>query len=218
MRLAPSLLAADLANLAGAARLCEAEGIDLLHLDVMDGAFVPNLTFGPPVIAALRSHTNLPFDIHLMVEDPDALLDAVLATRPEIVSVHFEAARHLDRTLRRIREAGAKTGVALNPATPVEVLNDVIAVVDVVVLMSVNPGFGGQRFIPYCLEKTSRLVALRHDRQLDFAIEMDGGLDLSTLPAALAAGIDIAVVGSGLFAAADPARRIAELRSCSAGE
>jgi ribulose-phosphate 3-epimerase len=211
MRLAPSLLAADLADLAGAAAFCAAHGADLLHLDVMDGAFVPNLTFGAPVLAALRRHTALAFDVHLMVEDPDSMLEAVLTTRPAIVSVHAEACRHLDRTLATIGAAGARRGVAINPATPVEVLSDVLAVTDVVVVMSVNPGFGGQRFLDYTLEKVRRLVALRRNRGLAFDIEMDGGLDLETLPRAAAAGIDLAVVGSALFGAPDPAARVADL-------
>jgi ribulose-phosphate 3-epimerase len=211
MRLAPSLLAADLANLAGAAAFCETHRADLLHLDVMDGAFVPNLTFGAPVLAALRRHTSLAFDVHLMVEDPDSMLDAVLATRPEIVSVHAEACRHLDRTLARIGTAGARRGVAINPATPIDLLTDALAVTDVVVVMSVNPGFGGQRFLDYTLEKVRRLVSVRRDRGLAFEIEMDGGLDLETLPLAGAAGVDLAVVGSALFGAPDPAARIADL-------
>lgn len=213
MRLAPSLLAADLADLAGAARTCERAGIDLLHLDVMDAHFVPNLTFGPPVIAALARHTTLALDVHLMVTDPDTIVPAILSSRPEYVSVHWEAARHLDRTLAQIRQGGAKAGVALNPATPVEVLTDIVGSLDLVVLMSVNPGFGGQSFLPYTLEKCRRLVALREQRGLNFLIEMDGGLDLLTLGSALAAGIDLAVVGTALFGAPDPQRRIAELRA-----
>lgn len=211
MRLAPSLLASDLSDLAGAARFCADQGADLLHLDVMDGAFVPNLTFGAPVLAALRRHTQLAFDVHLMVADPDSMLDAVLATRPEIVSVHAEACRHLDRTLAVIGAAGARRGVAINPATPVEVLTDVLAVTDVVVVMSVNPGFGGQRFLDYTLDKVRRLVSIRQARGLSFQIEMDGGLDPDTLPRAGAAGIDLAVVGSALFGAPDPVERTAQL-------
>lgn len=213
MRLAPSLLAADLADLAGAARTCAHAQIDLLHLDVMDAHFVPNLTFGPPVIQALAKHTTIPLDVHLMVAQPDEVVAPILASRPEFVSVHWEACRHLDRTLALIHQGGAKAGVALNPATPIEVLADIIPVVDLVVLMSVNPGFGGQRFLPYTLEKCRRLAAMRQARGLHFQIEMDGGLDLVTLGPALAAGVDIAVVGTGIFGAPDPLSRIAELRS-----
>ncbi len=217
MLLAPSILAADLADLAAALRQCEAGGADLVHLDVMDGHFVPNLTFGPPVVRALAERTGVPLDLHLMVEEPERLLTDYLAARPRYLAVHWEAARHLDRLLGRIREAGVKAGVALNPATPVGALVDVLAELDYVVLMSVNPGFAGQAFLPYVLDKARRLRRLAVDRGLALEIEMDGGLGPTNVAAALAAGVDIVVAGAAVFAAPDPAAAMQELRRRAAG-
>jgi len=220
VRIAPSILAADLADLAGAVAVCEAGGADLVHVDVMDGRFVPNLTFGVPVVAALDRRTDLPLDVHLMVEDPGRLLDDYLAAGADRVAVHWEATVHLDRVLARIREAGAAAGVALNPATPVEVLRDALAALDFVLLMSVNPGFAGQRFIPYAVDKAERLRRLADEHRARsggrrIEIEMDGGIGRGNIARLAAAGVDTAVAGSSVFGADDPEAEISRLRSAA---
>jgi ribulose-phosphate 3-epimerase len=212
MKLAPSLLGADLANLAGALEQCAAGGADLVHFDVMDGHFVPNLTFGVPVLEAVAKRTRLPIDVHLMVQQPDRLLDAYLAAGAAWVSVHWEAATHLDRTLARIREAGAQAGVALNPATPVELLADALGNLDFVLLMSVNPGFGGQDFLPYVLEKAKRLRKMIEQRKLQVAIEMDGGIGPDNIRQVTASGVEVCVAGSAVFRDKDPAAAMRRLR------
>ncbi|MEO1084607.1 MAG: ribulose-phosphate 3-epimerase [Acidobacteriota bacterium] len=217
MKLAPSLLASDLADLAGAAALCEAGGADVLHYDVMDGHFVPNLTFGIPVLEALKARTELPIDVHLMVEEPGRLLDGYLKAGAAWVSVHFEATRHLDRILGRIRDAGAKAGVALNPATPVEWLSESLHAADFVVLMSVNPGFGGQSFIPQALSKARRLRAEIEHRGLETVIEMDGGIGSKNIRQVVDAGVEVCVAGSAVFRQPDPAAAMRELRRLASG-
>ncbi len=212
MKLAPSILAADLAHLTGALEQCEAGGADLVHFDVMDGHFVPNLTFGIPVLEALAARTRLPIDVHLMVSQPGRLLDAYLAAGPRWVSVHWEAATHLDRLLARIRAAGARAGVALNPATPVELLADALPGIDFVLLMSVNPGFGGQDFLPHVLAKAERLREIIVQRQLRVAIEMDGGIGHDNIRQVTAAGVDVCVAGSAVFQHDDPAAAMRRLR------
>jgi ribulose-phosphate 3-epimerase len=223
VRIAPSLLAADLADLAGAVATCERGGADLLHVDVMDGHFVPNLTFGIPVLAALRRRTRLPLDVHLMVEDPGALLDDYLAAGADRVAVHWEATVHLDRVLSRIREGGAAAGVALNPTTPVEVLADALPALDFVLLMSVNPGFAGQRFLPYVLGKAERLARMIGERRgrpdgREVEIGMDGGIGADNIGRLAAAGVGMSVAGSAVFSADDPASAISRLRASARSE
>jgi ribulose-phosphate 3-epimerase len=213
MRLAPSILAADLADFAGALAICEQGGADLVHFDVMDGHFVPNLSFGIPVLQALRRRTHLPLDVHLMVSNPDRLLDDYLAAGAARIAVHQEVSLHLDRLLAHIRQKGAKAGVALNPATPVEALVDVLPSLDFVLLMSVNPGFSGQAFLPRALDKARRLRQLIADSGAEVEIEMDGGIDRDNIAEVVAAGVDTCVVGSGIFAASDPVARMSELRA-----
>jgi len=218
VRIAPSILAADLADLAAALEVCERGGADLVHFDVMDGRFVPNLSFGIPVLAALRKRTRLPLDVHLMVEEPGDLLDDYLAAGADRVAVHWEAATHLDRLLGRIADGGAEAGVAINPATPVELLTDVLPRLDFVLVMSVNPGFAGQSFIPGALDKVRRLKRLIDGERSRLGgrgieIAVDGGVGRGNIQRLAAAGADTVIAGSSVFGSADPAAAIADLRS-----
>jgi ribulose-phosphate 3-epimerase len=197
--LSPSLLAADIGHLAEEVKTVEKAGAQYLHLDVMDGHFVPSLSFGPPAIASLRKQTSLIFDVHLMVEDADRYLTDFVKAGADIITVHAEAVTHLDRTLYAVRKLGLKAGVALNPATPLSVLDWVLPMADMVLLMTVNPGFGGQKYIDYCNEKIRALRALIRERGLQTDIEVDGGVTLGNVESVLDAGANVIVSGSAVF-------------------
>lgn len=204
IELAPSILSADFAHLAEQVRAAAEGGGTVLHVDVMDGHFVPNITIGPPVVASLRKATELPLDCHLMIENPDQYIPAFVAAGADWISVHQEACVHLYRTLQLIRSHGAQVGVVLNPATPVETLTEVLDIVDYVLVMSVNPGFGGQKFIPGALHKLRKLAELRNARGLNFRLEVDGGVSLETVGEIVRAGAEILVAGNAVFGSGNP--------------
>ena len=216
-RIAPSILAADFARLADAVALVESAGADLLHIDVMDGHFVPNITVGPPVVAALRRVTRLPLDVHLMITDPDRYLEAFASAGASALTVHAEVVPHLHRTLTRIRELGLLSGVAFNPSTPVHALAELDGLVDQVLIMSVNPGFGGQSFIPRSIAKVAEARALLNRSGSQAAIEVDGGVDTDNARALVEAGTTVLVAGAFIYGAKDPAGAIADLRRAAAG-
>src|SRR5208282_3198632 len=203
IELAPSILSADFAQLGSDVQQALEGGGTVLHLDVMDGHFVPNLTIGPPVVKSLRKLTKVPFDCHLMIENPDLFIPEFADAGANWISVHQEACVHLDRSLHLIASHGCKPGVVLNPATPVEMLTEVLDLVHHVLVMSVNPGFGGQKFIPNSLNKIAALARMRAERKLDFRIEVDGGIDLTTVADVVKAGAELLVVGTGVFGQGD---------------
>jgi ribulose-phosphate 3-epimerase len=211
-QIVPSILSADFAHLAEEIERVERGGATMLHVDIMDGHFVPNLTMGPPVVESIRKATRSRLDVHLMIEDPDRYAPEFIRAGADQVSVHQEACRHLDRTLRLIQSEGALAGVVLNPATPVAALEDVLDLVDYVLIMSVNPGFGGQHFIPRALHKVRELNQMRQERRLQFPIEIDGGITLENLPDVVRAGCDWIVTGSSVFHSPDPTATVREMR------
>jgi ribulose-phosphate 3-epimerase len=204
IELAPSILAADFSRLADQVRAASEGGATVIHVDIMDGHFVPNLTVGPPVVKSLRRATKLPLDCHLMIEDPDQYISGFAEAGADWMSVHQEADRHLDRTLHLIKSHHCLAGVVINPATPVETLTEVLEIVDYVLVMSVNPGFGAQEFIPNAVNKIRRLAELRAERGLSFRIEVDGGITHDTVAEVVRAGAEILVAGSAVFGHGDP--------------
>ncbi|MEO8372557.1 MAG: ribulose-phosphate 3-epimerase [Candidatus Solibacter sp.] len=216
IEIVPSILSADFARLADDIARVERGGAKMLHLDVMDGHFVPNLTIGPPVVESVRKATRLHLDVHLMIENPERFVTDFVKAGANSVSVHYEATRHLDGVLGLIRKAGAMAGVVLNPSTPVSVLEEVLEVADYVLLMSVNPGFGGQKLIPYVLDKVRKLDAMRREKKLALLIEIDGGVHKDNLAVVVRAGCDWIVTGSAIFHSADPEITLREMRNIAA--
>jgi ribulose-phosphate 3-epimerase len=210
--IAPSILSADFARLGEAVRLAEDAGADLIHVDIMDGHFVPNLTLGPQLVAAIRRETRLPIDVHLMVENPRAFVPLFHQAGADWISIHVEATVHLHKDLTMIRELGRRSGVALNPATPIETLKEVLGELDFILVMSVNPGWGGQSFIPSCLEKIRKLRDWIRAENLSIPIEVDGGIKLDNVEDIIRAGMEIVVAGSAVYDAPDPAAVIRTLK------
>jgi ribulose-phosphate 3-epimerase len=215
VRLAPSILSADFAALGEAIAAAERGGADLIHVDVMDGHFVPNITIGPPVVRSIKRVAQVPLDVHLMITDPDQYIDAFVAAGASMVSVHIEVLPHLHRTVHAIKALGAKAGVVLNPATPVAALTEIAADVDFILVMSVNPGFGGQRFIPASERKVTEVRRLL-DRVGNAApIEIDGGIDVNNIARVVAAGAEIIVAGSAVFHSGDAERATRDLKAAA---
>ena len=215
--IAPSILSADFGRLKEEIQAAQEAGADWIHVDVMDGIFVPNITIGQEVVKSIRRYTSLPFDVHLMIDRPERYIDDFAGAGADIITVHYEATVHLHRTVQAIKERGKKAGVSINPATPVSVLEDILSEVDLVLIMSVNPGFGGQRFIPFCLDKISRLRTMLKDRALNCLIEVDGGIKLENAREVAEAGADVLVMGSGFYGAEDYKELLQKLRQALRG-
>lgn len=218
MKLAPSVLSADFANLLNSCKKVENAGCEYLHLDVMDGHFVPNITFGAPIIKSLRKDIKMIFDAHLMITDPDKFIPDLVDAGCDIITVHQEACTHLHRTIQNIKSYNVKAGVVLNPATPVEMIKHILPDVDMVLLMSVNPGFGGQKFIPEVLEKVKTLRKMIDERGLDIEIEVDGGVNSQNIKPLVDAGADVLVAGSAIFNNEDIDLAVMNLRNAVKGK
>jgi ribulose-phosphate 3-epimerase len=212
VRLAPSILSADFARIGAAVELAEAAGADLIHVDIMDGHFVPNLTLGPRLVAAVRKITRLPIDVHLMVDNPRFFVPQFHEAGADWISIHVEATAHLHKDVTLIRDLGRKAGLALNPGTPLSLMKEVLGDLDFVLLMSVNPGWGGQSFIPAVRDKIQDLRSWLREKNLDIPIEVDGGIHLGNVEGLVRAGMDVVVAGSAIFEASDPAAVIREMK------
>ncbi|WP_163536754.1 ribulose-phosphate 3-epimerase [Gracilibacillus sp. YIM 98692] len=212
VKIAPSILSADFSILKEEIQDVEKGGADYIHVDVMDGHFVPNITIGPLVVSSIRPITDLTLDVHLMIENPDQYIDEFVSAGADIITVHVEACKHLHRTIHMIKEAGIKTGVVLNPATPVEMIKPILHEIDLVLFMTVNPGFGGQTFIPDVLNKVKAAVKWRKQQDLHFEIEVDGGVNNETAKQCKEAGVDVLVAGSAIFSKSDRESEIKKIR------
>ncbi len=212
-KIAPSILNADLSNLSQQIRYVEIGGADLIHCDIMDGHFVPNITFGPPIVKAVKNSTSLPVDVHLMIDNAEKYLESFIENGADILTVHQEAQVHLNRTLNRIKELGVKAGVSLNPSTPVYTLHEVLELVDLILIMTVNPGFGGQSFLQSTLRKVEQLSALRERNGYKFLIETDGGIFKENILSVSNAGCDVFVVGSAIFKSDNISATTTELKN-----
>lgn len=211
-KIAPSILAADYANFASELKRIEETSAEYVHIDIMDGQFVPNISFGADVVASMRKHSKLVFDCHLMVVNPERYVDAFAQAGADIMTIHAESTLHIHGALQKIKAAGMKAGVVINPGTPVSAIESVLSLVDQVLIMTVNPGFGGQAFIPEMLEKVAKVAQLRDEKGYDFDIEVDGGIDNETIKACYDAGANVFVAGSYLFKASDLAAQVETLR------
>ena len=211
-KIAPSILAADYANFASELKRIEETSAEYVHIDIMDGQFVPNITFGADVVASMRKHSKLVFDCHLMVVNPERFVDAFAQAGADIMTIHAESTLHIHGALQKIKKAGMKAGVVINPGTPVSAIEPVLSLVDQVLIMTVNPGFGGQAFIPEMLEKVQKVAKIRYEKGYDFDIEVDGGVDNKTIKACYQAGANVFVAGSYLFKASDLTAQVETLR------
>ncbi|KXK05899.1 MAG: ribulose-phosphate 3-epimerase [Ignavibacteriaceae bacterium] len=210
--LCPSILSADFLNLGEEIKIIEESGADIIHCDIMDGHFVPNISFGPDVVSAVNKISKLPLDVHLMIEKPELYIDKFIDAGADMISVHFENNYHLNRIISQIKLRNCKTGIVLNPATPVSLLDDVLGIADYILLMSVNPGFGGQKFIPAVLNKIRQLRKVIDDRKLNVKIQIDGGINLDNIGVVCDAGADMIVAGASIFKAGDKKSVIQQMK------